>query len=464
MKRAAFSAVGFAVISCLCPLWGPARTLRPSPSSCRIQSTTFEGWKAEQLANPWVTLTIVPQLGGRLMQVVFGGHSYLFVNPQYLGQYFPPQEGAASRQWINYGGDKVWPMPEGTKDEQHWAGPVSGPLDDGAYTLRILPHEPDCAVELVGPPDPQTGLQYSRDIRVGSSSPEIFFHAVMKNVTGHPLRWSMQSVTQYDTADRQEAGAYNHDFWAFTPANPESIYLEGYHVRDGPASDPSFSIRNSLFTLHWLYLQSEVWIDSPSNWVAVVDNSTQYAMIERFHPRPRASYPGKATVIFYTNGPSIRLNEQGAPEMTPADPTHTPYYMEAELNSPMANLAPGNTYAMDTEWFPTRLAGPVATVTYAGAVSKPIQAAAVGNKIQLSGAFGVFFPGELIAHFYDQEGMQTATVRLQSVSPLSLVTLQQEIDAPPGTARVSIHLEDQSGSDRGLLGEAWINPGTEGAH
>ncbi len=464
MKRCIFALACFAVISFLFPLLCLAQSSHLPASPCHIESTTFEGWKAEQLTNPWVTLTIVPQLGGRLMQVAFGGHPYLFVNPRYLGQYFPPQEGAASRRWINYGGDKVWPMPEGTKDEQHWAGPVSGPLDDGAYTLRVLSHEPDCAVELVGPPDPDTGIQYSRDIRIGSSSPEISFHAVMKNVTGHPLHWSMQSVSQYDTADRSEAGTYNHDFWAFTPANPESVYLEGYHVRDGPAGDPSFSIRHGLFTLHWLYLQSEVWVDSTGNWVAVVDGSTQYAMIERFHRHPHASYPGKATVIFYTNGPSMRLNDQGVPEITPADPVRVPYYMEAELNSPMADLAPGSTYAMDTEWLPTRLEGPVATVAYAAAVSKPVEAVAAGGKIQLSGTFGVFFPGKLVAYLYDRDGIQTGEAQLQTVSPLRFVTLQQSVDAPPGTARVSIHLVDPNGSDRGSLGEAWLNPAAEGAY
>ncbi|MGH9448010.1 MAG: hypothetical protein ACRD3O_20150, partial [Terriglobia bacterium] len=322
--------IGFVVIFCFCARGSRAQSGRLS--SCFIESTTFDGWKAEQLSNRWVTLTIVPQVGGRLMQVAFGGHPYLFVNPRYRGQYFPPQEGVSPHHWINYGGDKIWPMPEGTKDEQHWAGPVSGPLDDGAYTLRVLSQGPECAVELSGPPDPQTGLEYSRDIRIGSSSPEILFHAVMKNITGHPLRWSVQSVSQYDTAGRHDASTYNHDFWAFTPANPASSYLEGYHVRDGPAGDPSFSICDGLFTLHWLYLQSEVWVDSPGSWIAVVDGSTQYAMIERFHPHPGASYPGKATVIFYTNGPSMRLNGEGIPEMTPADPAHVPYYMEAELN------------------------------------------------------------------------------------------------------------------------------------
>ena len=56
---------------------------------CKIQSITYQGWPAEQLSNQWLTLTIVPQLGGRVMQVTFAGHPYLFVNPQLKGKHFP---------------------------------------------------------------------------------------------------------------------------------------------------------------------------------------------------------------------------------------------------------------------------------------------------------------------------------------------------------------------------------------
>src|SRR5205814_1069011 len=83
-----------------------------------------------------------------------------------------------------------------------------------------------------------TGLQYSRDISMGGDSPQISFHAVMSNTSDHPIRWSMQSVTQYDTADSRNAANYNPDFWAFAPVNPHSAYTDGYRVRNGLGDDP----------------------------------------------------------------------------------------------------------------------------------------------------------------------------------------------------------------------------------
>src|SRR5207302_11064376 len=59
---------------------------RPVTSECRIQAVDYKGWDAQQLSNQWVQLMVVPQNGGRLMQVSFAGHSYLFVNRKYAGK------------------------------------------------------------------------------------------------------------------------------------------------------------------------------------------------------------------------------------------------------------------------------------------------------------------------------------------------------------------------------------------
>jgi hypothetical protein len=323
--------------------------------TCRIESIVFEGWQARQLSNSWVKIVVVPQLGGRVMQVYFEDYPYLFVNAKYKGMYISPEEAAKKNRWINYGGDKIWPLPEGSQDEHHWPGPISDLLDDGNYEFTVLSEAPNCKIRLDGPAEPKTGLQYSREIALSSDSPEIRFHAVMKNIADHPIRWSMQSVTQFDTGDPPLPENYNRDFWAFAPANSNSAYFGSYHVRNGLADDPSFRVSEGLFCLHWLPMENEVWLDSSAGWLAVVDAATGYAMIEKFHYLSGGDYPGKATVIFYKNGSIIHLDEQGFPTLLPAQGENSARYMEAELNSPVVSLAPGETYAMDTEWRPVHI-------------------------------------------------------------------------------------------------------------
>jgi hypothetical protein len=423
-------------------------------AQCRIEAVDYKGWHAQQLSNRWVQLEIVPQNGGRLIQVTFAGHSYLFVNPQFAGKYLPP----TNDKWFNYGGDKLWLLPEGNNDEQHWVG-NSDILDDGPFTFRKLSEGKQCEIELTGPADPQTGIQFSRTIQLDNNSPRIRFHAAMKNVSGHTVDWSMQSVSQYNTSDASSANTFNHNFWTFTPANPSSSYLNRYHVRFGPAENPAATVRDDgLFNVHYAHMAAELWVDSTDGWLAVVDGSSHYAMVERFEYEATKTYPGNASVIFWTNGPEARLSSDGVPSMS-ADPDASPYYLEAELNSPMCRLRPDESCTFETEWFPTRAGDEFHGVTDAGIRIKPLIAAREGEKIRLSGAFGVFFSGRLIARFYDAHGAFLGTASIAEVKPDEAFSLDSAIVPPAKAARVSLHLEDETGLDRGSLNEVQISGG-----
>ncbi len=387
------------------------------------------------------------------MQVSFNGHAYLFVNPKYKGKNISPADAAG--RLIYYGGDRIWPLPEGNHDEQHWAV-ASTPLDDDPYTFTILSENALCAVRLVGPPDPTTGLLYMREISLGSNSPEIFFHALMKNVTAHSVTWSVQSVSPYSLSGQNDSLQSNYDFWAFTPVNTHSSYLNGFHIRDGLASDPSYSVKDGLFRLHWTRLESEVWVDSIAGWLAVVDGASQYAMVEKTKYIGGSTYPGKATMIFFKNGPMLQIDGQGIPYLASKGLSNPPYFVEAELNSPMVDLAPAETYEMDTTWFPSRMGRDFTAMTDAGLVGQPLTATVAAEGLELSGNFGVFFPGKLVAYLYNDGGRKISEVSVESVNPQDQVELHQSLAAPKGVARVSLHLIDLNGGDRGSLGEAFV--------
>jgi len=386
------------------------------------------------------------------MQVTFAGHPYFFVNPKYEGKYLPPDEG----KWFNYGGDKLWLLPEGNDDEQHWSG-GSDVIDDSPYTFRKVSEGRQCEIELTGPADPRTGIQFLRTIGLDADSPRIHFRATMKNITGHTLEWSMQSVSQYDTSDPDTPSHFNQDFRTFAAANTASSYLNRYHVRFGPAENPSASIReDGLFTLHYVHMAAELWLDSTAGWLAVVDGSSRYGMVERFQFENSQPYPGKASIIFWTNGPEVKLSSDGVPSLTSGDDA-SPYYLEAEINSPMCRLRPGETCNLQTEWFPTRAGSEFHGVTDAGMVVRPIRATSQENgKISLTGSFGVFFAGHLVAHLYDQHGSSLGSAPVADVDPADMVSLDTEIASPGKPARISLHLEDWNGLDRGVLQEVKI--------
>src|SRR5215470_11139690 len=404
--------------------------------TCSVRPTTYHGWNAQEIRNQWVRLTLVPRLGGRLIQVAFGPHEYLFVNKQYQGKYMPPLAYGAAPAWYNYGGDKIWPLPEGRNDAMHWPGPIADALDDGDYGFSILSRGAACRVRLDGPADARTGLQYSREIELDADSPRISFHAVMKNASSHEIEWSVQSVSQYNTADASGQKA-SDDIWGFAASNERSAFGGGYFVRSGK-TPPGLSIANGLITLNYRSAESETWFDTQGGWLAVADSATRYATVEKFRVEQDRQYPGGATIIFYTNDGNDR-SDGGL------------YYMEAEVNSPMVRLQPGETYAMDTEWYPTRAGRDFLGVTEAGVIVERLLVSTVSSGARLTGAYGVFFPGKIMVEFVGHDDKVMRKKALRKVTPQSAVKLDEKIAVTKNAERILLRLVDSEGRDRGML-------------
>jgi hypothetical protein len=192
--------------------------------------------------------------------------------------------------------------------------------------------------------------------------------------------------------------------------------------------------------------------DSTAGWVAVVDGLSSFAMLERFRFFPGAEYPERASVIFYIDGPGLQLNQQGMPEISRTKLEDAPYYMEAELNSPLVRLAPGETSTLESEWFPSRMTPQFVNATEAGMIGRELAASPAAGGVRLTGHFGVFYAGRLVARVYDAGGVALQTVDITKADPLEAVSLDTFIPAPPGAATISLHLVDEQGLDRGSLG------------
>jgi len=106
-------------------------------------------------------------------------------------------------------------------------------------------------------------------VGLGADSPRINFHAAIKNGSGHPIEWSVQSVSQYNTADAKDSSRHNQNFWAFSRTNSSSSYLNRYHVKFGRRENTAAQVReNGLFALHYVPLAAELWLDSKDGWLA----------------------------------------------------------------------------------------------------------------------------------------------------------------------------------------------------
>jgi len=125
----------------------------------------YRGWDAVCLSNQLVSLNIVPAIGGRVMQYAIGDKEFLWVNPTLAGKAPPPGGVEPEKAWLNYGGDKLWPPPQGWDNDEQWPGPPDAVLDGGPYQIEFLA-KAGAAVRLTSGDGSRSGILFSRVIRL----------------------------------------------------------------------------------------------------------------------------------------------------------------------------------------------------------------------------------------------------------------------------------------------------------
>jgi hypothetical protein len=97
----------------------------------------YHGWKSIRLENEFNRLEITPDLGGRIIQLEFNGAKLFWENPRLYGQSSPETGLDENGEWMNYGGEKIWPAPQGWDNDRQWGGRPDPVLDGGVYQSEI---------------------------------------------------------------------------------------------------------------------------------------------------------------------------------------------------------------------------------------------------------------------------------------------------------------------------------------
>ena len=164
-------------------------------------NSNYKGWSSYCLKNDLVSVQVVPQIGGRVMQVSLGGFEYFWVNPLLAGK--GPTASGLDKDggWLNYGGSKLWPAPQGWDNDRQWPGPPDAVLDGQPYQMEELPGKRgEAAIRLTSGKDPRSGIQFSRVVRLCDGSTRVNFQAMMRNIDTKPRRWGIWAHTQLNAA------------------------------------------------------------------------------------------------------------------------------------------------------------------------------------------------------------------------------------------------------------------------
>jgi hypothetical protein len=430
---------------------------------------TYKGWKSVALTNGLIELQVVPDIGGRVMQFQLGPKEFFWVNPQLAGKPSPPGGLAPDGGWLNYGGDKLWPAPQGWDNDQQWPGPPDAVLDGSPYTCDLDPAGP--SIRLTSGDDPRSGIRFSRVIRLFPASTRVAIAATMTNIDTKPRRWGIWAHTQLDGAQRDGA-RHNALLTAWCPLNPRSRFPQGYQVIFGAPDNPTFQPdrERGLMRVQYQYRVGKIGLDCRAGWVATVDGASGAVFVQQFRFEQTKEYPDGSSVEFWTNGIG-KIHAYNKDIELKADPAENPYVFESELLSPFAQLRPGASYRWYYDWYATQIGGnfPIVYCTPAGVVAEPLVAKVAPQRVSLRGRFGVFMPGKVRAALYDagQGRLQVVDVAAE-VTPLKPVVVDTTVEAPQNLDHVVLELVDCQGRLQGHLAraavpivEGWLAPPTK---
>jgi hypothetical protein len=411
--------------------------------ACKDKPSTTKrtgDWTVYQISNHTVSLEIAPLVGGRILQYKLGGHGFFFVNAGQLGKPVPPATLGQAGAWGNQGGAKLWPAPQGWDGADQWPGPPDPVLDGGVYTVL---DRSGYSMTLQSPDDKEyTGIRFTHKISLDSVGSGVAFDVTMKNISGRQIRWGICSHVQLD-ASLSGGKGFNH-LRLFCPLNPDSRFEKGYDVIFGEKENPSYRINadSSKFEAEYLYRVGKAGIDSPGDWVATVNPETGDVFVQKFTFVTGADYPEGSSVEVWTNGTGS-YHAYGQDFTGENDPEQNPYIFESEIISPYATLQPDEEYHCHFRWFATNAGAgetQIQDCSEAGIILSELQTTVVSKddkqlEIQLTGKFGVFYPGELVLKAQDSEGKTLAEEILQQdVSPLQAVNLQKKPVTIPAAA------------------------------
>lgn len=182
--------------------------MSPTPAGASVTRHHHQDLDVIHLGNGELSLAFLPQVGGRLISIEIGGTEVLWRNPHHLDDrlrprtpwtHWPRPDGSMG-SWVNVGGSKTWPAPQGWSGSGEWPGPPDGVLDSGTYRAQASVDAAGAAhLTLTSAVDPVTGLQITRRFTLPSMGTAFFQTSSFANRSADPITWSIWEVAQVDT-------------------------------------------------------------------------------------------------------------------------------------------------------------------------------------------------------------------------------------------------------------------------
>ncbi len=286
----------------------PLLLVQSVPAGVTVRRELYRGWRnCYRITNGTVDLVVIPQIG-RIMRYGFvRGPNVLWNNPE-LRATTVRKPG----EWMNYGGDKLWPAPQSL-----WKWPPDPVFDGSPQEVEILPN----GLRLQTKASPRFGVRFERRITMAEQGSGVTLRNKMVNVSPRAVELAVWQIAQVDDPEI-----------TFLQAEPNRYMPNGWHGFGRADLDPAYHILEGTN-------------------LALRRNPKE---ARKFGTASRLGEltARKAGNIFLMSSPTIlsgKYPDEGSAQQVflSADPAK---YVELELMSPMRKLPPGKAEELVVRW------------------------------------------------------------------------------------------------------------------
>jgi hypothetical protein len=288
----------------------------------------YKGWNCWFLNNGPVELVLVPQVGGRIMGILWRGQDLSFTQPELEGQVVDVAavgDLAARKREMGFplwGGEKTWLAPQTRWTE----GAPFLDLDSGGYELTVEQAGPEVArVHMASRVCRETGVQITRTVTMKAGATAWTIDHRLTNGSAAEVEWGPWDVSMVLRTGK-----------VYLPRSPQSAYPDG--VKTDAAEDQSVALRNSvvgqLGALAVIDCQGKkrfkYGVDAEEGWMLAVLDVADRGLVGYRKQVP--VFPGKP----YAHGVVASVfNADRYP------------YFEMETHGPLVRLPPGGYYEIE---------------------------------------------------------------------------------------------------------------------
>jgi hypothetical protein len=391
-----------------------------APDSVSVDTTdNYNGWGWNDILvvhNNFITLGIVPSIGGRVLQYDLGVDTFMITNESLYGDLFTlPSPTPWDGSW-GYGGYKTWPAPQSV-----WNWPPPPVLDWGIYDYEVFDYSGDSVtIWLKGQTETirTPGLRFDRYLTAYRNSTRIKVTTVLFNHNSTAQSWGVWDVTQSIVRHNPESDYSNISVY-FPVTSNEDIWTNGSNV---PAR---LEILPGIEKVNYSGAEGKIFAAVPEGWVCFVDERDKQTYAKVFDIVEGANYPDNGGIVQVYTSSSSR-------------------YMEIEVTSPVESIgANGDSIVYTEYWYAGKSDGPLYSVNHAGAVRNPLNYSRSSRLV--TGKYAAFNEGQFRISYLNEAEELISEGPVQDVYPDEFVELQLTANLPSGTRFIELNAFDVDG-------------------